>query len=450
MAPLIAILRDLRPFDSKKPSSEAEPIVVVKRMMYDLLVGAGDPATQKRFATLVGAESREDAQKALTLIAKGFKRALAGSGIEARALADIVVNMPYKLEGNEQLGYRVSVSRFDDDENKTWMTFERVSGQLKLVASNATLHSLGEAALRKLTAGQLPAARQLLLWAKEERRVGLSWLTENADKRQLALAATLLTIEAKPAALSMLTKLCAKPASDAEGLACAGSLAIANAAEHHPKEAVVYAKAFLEKTPDAEWMRDLMITNQALTGELDASTSTKAAIAVAFALESRGNLVEAERAMIALHKAGKATEHIYNNLAWMQLFLREPTEDTLNFARRAAEGKHTSSAYWHTLATIQASRGALLDARNSLFKSMNLRLSDGPNEDDHYVLGRIADGLGLMETAYTHYAKASKTPSDSLTDTSKLAERRLAQLQKTNKAPSAQVNAGKFHQNAKP
>jgi hypothetical protein len=134
----------------------------------------------------------------------------------------------------------------------------------------------------------------------------------------------------------------------------------------------------------------------------------------------------------------------------MQLFLREPTEDTLNFARRAAEGKHTSSAYWHTLATIQASRGALLDARNSLFKSMNLRLSDGPNEDDHYVLGRIADGLGLMETAYTHYAKASKTPSDSLTDTSKLAERRLAQLQKTNKAPSAQVNAGKFHQNAKP
>ena len=124
---------------------------------------------------------------------------------------------------------------------------------------------------------------------------------------------------------------------------------------------------------------------------------------------------------------------VYNNLAWNFLFTTGVTEKAIEYAQQAsgAEGSRSSAAL-HTLATLYAEVGRSVQAREALLESLEIRGRDEPEAHDWYVLGRIAENYGEMETARDDYKRVT-VPEDFPRggSTYLLAQKRLAVLGKS-------------------
>jgi len=139
-----------------------------------------------------------------------------------------------------------------------------------------------------------------------------------------------------------------------------------------------------------------------------------------------------DRDMQRLVATGRATPNDYNERAWAALFRKGADEHALDDARRAAEMSHRrSGGILHTLAAIEAGLGRNRDAYATLVES--IEAGDGkPFPGDYYVLGRIAENLGLRDVALAEYRKVvRKDPArPSPFDTTELAETRIRALAK--------------------
>ncbi len=108
--------------------------------------------------------------------------------------------------------------------------------------------------------------------------------------------------------------------------------------------------------------------------------------------------------------SGEATANTYNELAWAALF-RPPLKDRdVEYAQRSvAMSRSQVEAYLHTLATLYAETGKVVEARQTLLEAVDLRTTGDPAPADWYVLGRIAEGYGLPDAARRAYQKALST-----------------------------------------
>ena len=133
------------------------------------------------------------------------------------------------------------------------------------------------------------------------------------------------------------------------------------------------------------------------------------------------------KAYQAACKSAKATALDWNNEAWLTLFLPaelKPAGDAANTANRLTQGRN--SAYVHTLAAIQAETGQLKEARQSLVRYLGFFDASTPiNASAQYLMGRIAEGLGMPEIAEKFYSALSKPKVDSGDDAYDLAQIRL-------------------------
>jgi predicted Zn-dependent protease len=107
---------------------------------------------------------------------------------------------------------------------------------------------------------------------------------------------------------------------------------------------------------------------------------------------------------LALRKISAAE---LNNVAWASLIYSDEYADAVKSAETACELAPTSPSYLHTLATAYAETDEPLKARTKLMESIQ---SEGGliDEFDWYVLGRIAESIGLQDEARRAYAKISK------------------------------------------
>ena len=108
----------------------------------------------------------------------------------------------------------------------------------------------------------------------------------------------------------------------------------------------------------------------------------------------------------------RLTARLYNAVAWMYLFKPVVDEKALEYARKAVNmSNNNNTAILHTLAAMYAEFGRCEEARNTLNRVMVLSGSSQPSSDDWYVLGRIAEEYGMLESALFYYKKVEKPQS---------------------------------------
>jgi tetratricopeptide (TPR) repeat protein len=131
--------------------------------------------------------------------------------------------------------------------------------------------------------------------------------------------------------------------------------------------------------------------------------------------------------------SGKAEEGDMNNAAWYALIRGMVTNDAIRLAQQSSQiSRNTSPTTLHTLSALFAEIGEISQARDLLLRSLELRANEEPQSDDWYVLGRIAEQIGITEAALSAYNKVLKPKEDYLLadSTYALAQRRLAVLAK--------------------
>lgn len=129
---------------------------------------------------------------------------------------------------------------------------------------------------------------------------------------------------------------------------------------------------------------------------------------------------------VLLAKEG-ASGFLYNNRAWLGLFLKPFNgPEALKLAKRAStlSGGRSASAL-DTLAVIYAEMGRLGAARETFRKNLAVLGWKKPKKHAWYVHGRIAEQLGLPDEARAAYQKVDKPKRPDPTHTYQLAQRRL-------------------------
>ena len=152
--------------------------------------------------------------------------------------------------------------------------------------------------------------------------------------------------------------------------------------------------------------------------------------AVARVLIRQHKYEEAAKAFKRVTDTRKAVASDYNNEAWLTLFspgVRLPDLEAANTANRLTQNRAAGDL--HTLSAVQAERGELRDARQNLVRYLTLA-GPPPNINDaaRYLMGRIAEGLGLRETATETYDAIAKPKVDTGDDVYALAQVRLKAL----------------------
>ncbi|HEU4950996.1 MAG TPA: hypothetical protein VFT46_03550, partial [Holophagaceae bacterium] len=173
-------------------------------------------------------------------------------------------------------------------------------------------------------------------------------------------------------------------------------------------EAIAYAQARMAEHPELE---DLQSDVSQLQGSL-------------------GRFEEGERGLQSLIDRGRASATDYNNLAWSQVVRGAVTDHTLDLIRTATQSRENASSE-HTLAVVLADLGRTTEAKALLLKEMDLRDADEPGGNEWYVLGRIAEQLGIPEAARACYGRVkAESPREAADRMScpTLAAQRLAAL----------------------
>ena len=127
---------------------------------------------------------------------------------------------------------------------------------------------------------------------------------------------------------------------------------------------------------------------------------------------SRLDFDSVDRIFQDLKDKNRLTARLYNAVAWMYLFKPLVGETALEYARQAVNMSNSSNtAILHTLAALYAEFGRCEEARNTLDRVMSLSGSSEPSSDDWYVLGRIAEEYGMIESALYYYKNVEKPES---------------------------------------
>ena len=83
---------------------------------------------------------------------------------------------------------------------------------------------------------------------------------------------------------------------------------------------------------------------------------------------------------------------------------------------------------FNTLAVVEAERGELHSAKTNGWKAMELDHRGKPSGADWYVVGRIAEQLGLRDDALSAYKRVAPNPRESFPTPYELAQRRMRAL----------------------
>ena len=122
----------------------------------------------------------------------------------------------------------------------------------------------------------------------------------------------------------------------------------------------------------------------------------------------QGKLDGAIQRIEALAKNRQAPKVIQNELAWMKLVEGSDLPGALDAARQAVTAEPGNRNVLHTLASILAEQGEVLEARKMDWDSMEADGAREPGGEDLYVHGRILEQLGLDADAIAAYRKIPK------------------------------------------
>jgi tetratricopeptide (TPR) repeat protein len=167
--------------------------------------------------------------------------------------------------------------------------------------------------------------------------------------------------------------------------------------------------------------------------EAGRSLSGRELVALGDLLGLAGRLEDSAKAYGDALDSGNAPDATYNQIAWTRLFLGELDDETERQARIGSE-KTQGSAGLHTLAAVQAARGRVETALQSLRATLDARRDPALLSHDVYVLGLIAEAVGEPGEAGRYYTDAlaaaeEEEERDTPLATSVLVRARLSELE---------------------
>ncbi|MFT3775948.1 MAG: DUF3857 domain-containing protein [Minicystis sp.] len=442
--------KKLKPIDpAKLPTTKPEEVAVKA-----IAVFAGQPATAEAQArAFVSARAWDKKGKSATLdVLKALSTI--GKGIDVRrhdVLADILVaGHEASVDGNPSVGFRVHMRPQFGAGQGMHLYITRDGGALKLRAFGGMPAELGCEALHLAKSGDRKAAAQWLEWAVDQVNTGSSgdrlsgnpfarlWASGKADVEvaAAALCATGGDVEAPTAVLEAAR---AKASGDhltdidhalfsaydqggqyKEALATAERLEKAQPSSFSARTLVLLALSELERY-------DTIITRakQMLASSPDHPMLLSM---IASAEEELGHAADAYRGGERLIATGKVDAGDYNNQAWRSLFTGSVTDKDLGYALRAVQAQPDKASYLNTLAALYAELGRAEDARETLMKTLPHQPNEEPSSADWYVVGRLAERLGLPDEAKAAYGRVTRPTKRREGTAWALAQKRLKAL----------------------
>ncbi|GMU59172.1 MAG: hypothetical protein AMXMBFR34_09350 [Myxococcaceae bacterium] len=210
--------------------------------------------------------------------------------------------------------------------------------------------------------------------------------------------------------------------------------AIANKAT---EESARWMDTIQKEQPDEPSTFAGRLWERAMAGDLDGRAAAAEAWLARFPEESlpqrdlalvaaqRGDYAGSVKRWREVFRQGKGAVSDYNEAAWTGLFVEENTPEILEWAKRAGEGKNTTSAQRHTLAVVLASKE---DASKALGLFRGLATAT-PDDAVWVIPARLAHRLGLNDEARALYRRAAgSAPKPRLNSTAALATKWLSEL----------------------
>ena len=318
-------------------------------------------------------------------------------------------------------------------------------GTIKIVSSAADARGAGRHALRLLAKNEVEAARRLLDWvAKDGKKSPLFeivWGPNHAiDREAVELAAAVLSADSdRDHALPIVEKCAGAPPNG--DIACLVMMDAMNNEHGAWDDSIAHLTTWLSAHPKNPAASRLLAESLVLAGRPKEAEPLLADIVAPYDTNLdvlRIEIAVAENdlpAAIKLAEADTKTGHAlcdhFNKLAWLEMVAGIKLQDALVAAGEAVR-LGSNAGTLHTKAVIEADLGDLRSALEDDHKALEDRPHRLPSSGDWYVLGRIAEQLGMRDDAIAayHQVKPYKVTSSVLPESDVLAKRRLVALGK--------------------
>jgi tetratricopeptide (TPR) repeat protein len=422
------LLSKTRPVDaSALPATR--PVEVVRKA---LALCTAKPSTLKAdLKPLLDKDQADEKTETFGAFCEGLGK---GDSFDGRAprsvLADVFLGATdLSADGRDAVGYRV---RATSGEYRFVVFVDREGGAYRIRAIDRVPSAVGCAALAFQKAGRKDAAGQWLSWARElmtpaggddPLRDGpfVRLWTDKKDDVE-ASAAALCAAGGHPDLTVPTLKAARAQATGERATSLDYAVVLAYVDDGHEAERLAAATVLLADAPTSyrAWSfkrtalaslgRFQALRDEAAARVAKAPTDVDALWDLARAEAQLGRFAESRAVGERLIATGKVGAVAYNEQAWRSLFTTAVTEQDLGYALKAANANPNDASTMNTLAAVDAALGHVADAREHFVRSIELR-KKALGDADYFVLGRIAEQLGLpdeAEAAYGHVTQGNK------------------------------------------
>lgn len=453
---------------------DATPAGVIQHLFSSLFT------THPDFQQMLALMSRDALQSAENTDVKDFlsstyqlRRTTEKNGVPFETVGDIVLsNARYSSEGNDALGYRVTMEIAGAAPQNAFVVREGAAYKLLDFGGNTGKppENLGLQALALLKKGDLTGARKWLDWAREQIHMSASddplsgqpfpyfWTKgQEGDVEAIRTAALVLTPskELKGDDLNFLIQAREKATSEQKKARLDLVVAWAYSKQKRWVELAPVAARLLQAFPESTTALHMMtlvyaqihqyedwdsLVKERMSKYPDELDYVRSAAELA---RYRGDFAGARELIKNLIDHSKASASDLNLYAWDALFLSGEIErDSIDAAERANQMTQNSNFnYMHTLACLYAHIGKAAQARALLLKAMEGNLEE-PNSAVWLAYGQIAEAYGEPDAARSMYARVEKSDTESPTSGYTLAQQRLVAL-KAFPVPSTKSSASR-------
>jgi tetratricopeptide (TPR) repeat protein/transglutaminase-like putative cysteine protease len=457
----VAIFAKTKPYQQVK-MDPTDPRSVMQRL-FVLLLGArvNQDAVAPLFSKFVVAQS--DFKDAVSFQhSMGQLRVQIGStGLPLDVILDIALsNLRYTLEGDDNLGYKVTMEAPGAATQEAYVVHE--DGQWKLAAFNSSSaaaipEELSWQALACLQHKDLEHARKWLDWAREKIHISegddpLSgqpfphFWTKGQEGDETAIRTASLVLlpskELRGEYLSGLMGVRDAAKSDAERQRLNLVLAHAYAVQERWAELLDVAEKLLSSAPDSyvafhfaeqayTGLRRLEDWDKLVQSRLQKHSDDPEYVRSASRLaDFQGQFDKARALLKTMIDRGKATQSDMNVYAWEALLTpAPPDQDAIDTARRANDlAKNSNFAILHTLACLYAETGKTAQARELLLKAMDAAEMESPDSEIWFGFAKIAEQYGESIAARLMYGRVEKPKTVYPGTSYAMAQQRLAVL----------------------
>jgi tetratricopeptide (TPR) repeat protein len=363
-------------------------------------------------------------------------------------------------DGDDETGYRLRLRAMTatSAEDELAIYVRRDNGRWLIRGMSKEDALLGQTVLSMAAQGALDSARQWLNWAREEAKGGTSddplegapfailWPKANAAVKadEIRVAAASLATSSFASKDSEPVLLAGREQAQTEIAKAAIDLALstiyqerkdwprmlavtARLAASHPDSATAFSQHITALLQNGKTAEAATLANQ----RIERLPKDRDALhALALSAAAAGDYASAQKYAVRVVDELHPKPEDFITAAWLALFTDKDLERAVELAQRASkekESKDEKKQPAKTLAALYAATGRSVEARTALLEAI-----DGNRgvleDDDWYVLGRIAENYGVDDYAIAAYRKVES--KDMAPNAGVLARRRLAGLVK--------------------